>query len=123
MICSTNCLVASEIKAILYSLWFVNIMNIIQARLIKKNKIKYDKNIVAHFRLFLDRYSKGFLGTMEWNGGMECDSYFHSIHLFGMMEWMGEWMKMQRKSKEIDIPFQPHSIPSYQASIQLKFII
>ena len=42
---------------------------------------------------------------MEWNGGMECDSYFHSIHLLGVMEWMSEWMKMQRKSKEIDISF------------------
>ena len=57
--------------------------------------------LLEHFKFF----SLGFSVLMKWNDGIECDSYFHSIHLLGVMEWMSEWMKMQRKSKEIVISF------------------
>ena len=59
----------------------------------------------------------GLLGIMKWNGGMECDFYFHSIYLFGVMEWTSELMKMQRKSKEIDISFLSSFLSSFHSNL------
>ena len=48
--------------------------------------IREFKNKKEQLNLTKLKNNKGLLSMIEWNGGMECDSYFHSIHLFGVMK-------------------------------------